>query len=229
MARKWIVAVVLGTLLLTSVVSSFIGTVDGFEYQFESIWLGYNGTNGTPPPPPAYPFILMLICAAVLDIAITTILLIYLSRARSQIFSKRFLKTVGGIDKMIWESAVPPCLCAIVTVVVYLILGRTNYWDLMFHAVLGKLYVISLFTTLNGRAELAAEHASPNNDRLTSIVRVDMIAAASSGLTTPSALENADSILMTDQSSKIEDVNCSTLTIPSLANSFPNYATSRNL
>lgn len=76
---------------------------------------------------------------------------------------------------LIWEAAVPPCVCAILTVVTYLTLVspepppnlhlnnpiflpllmdylmnqvNENYWDLMFQAILGKLYVISLFVTL---------------------------------------------------------------------------------
>lgn len=197
MERRWTVIAVLGTLLLTSIISSFLGTIDVLKYKFESSWTSYNGTSGPPPPPPAYAFILMLVSAAVLDILITAILLIYLTRARSQIFSKRFRKTIRGLDRLIWESAVPPCLCAILTVIIYLKLGHLNYWDLMFHAVLGKLYVMSLFITLNGRAKLAAEHMSPRNDRLTSMIHVDITAAQSSGsgsgLTTPSALENGQS------------------------------------
>ena len=67
---------------------------------------------------------------------------------------------------MIWEAALPPCVCAILTVVTYLTLVQSlsytfdnpfelwclqvddNYWDLTFQAILGKLYVISLFVTL---------------------------------------------------------------------------------
>lgn len=75
-----------------------------------------------------------------------------------------------------WEAAVPPCLCAIVALVTYVTLVRLfalldsliavilshwltycicgfvqlekNWWETMFQAVLGKLYVISLLATL---------------------------------------------------------------------------------
>lgn len=69
-----------------------------------------------------------------------------------------------------WEAAVPPCACAVVAVATYVALVsliywtnlhsitaqtlftcvqlNSNYWDLTFQSILGKLYVISLYVTL---------------------------------------------------------------------------------
>ena len=94
--------------------------------------------------------------------------LIYLSRAKANVYSSRFRRVMRKLVIMVWEAAVPPCVCAVLVVVTYLTLvrhfsifliapethGRSqvnkNYWDLMFQAILGKLYVISLFVTLYG-------------------------------------------------------------------------------
>ncbi|KAN0109842.1 hypothetical protein V8E52_008948 [Russula decolorans] len=55
-----------------------------------------------------------------------------------------------------WESAVPPCTCAIATLIVCALSAPViSSWGLMLQTVLGKLYLISLFVTLEGRAQLA--------------------------------------------------------------------------
>lgn len=76
-----------------------------------------------------------------------------------------------------WEAAIPPCACAVTALVTYFTLVNVNYWDLTFQAILGKLYVISLFVTLcvscsslvitprlnaksrNGRADIDAQRS----------------------------------------------------------------------
>ncbi|OJT01994.1 hypothetical protein TRAPUB_7528 [Trametes pubescens] len=68
--------------------------------------------------------------------------------------SHKMLQILKKLTVMIWEAALPPCICAVLTVLTYLTLVDKNYWDLTFQAILGKLYVISLFVTLNGRADL---------------------------------------------------------------------------
>lgn len=149
--RRWSVLVFLSLILLASIISSIIVTVETFQIQFTVL------TAATPVPalPLNVEFILSLTSSAVLDVAVTGILLIYLARSRPSVISSRFRMIMRRLTILVWEAAVPPCACAIVTTVTYATLVNYNYWDLAFQAVLGKLYVISLFVTLNGRAELA--------------------------------------------------------------------------
>ena len=49
---------------------------------------------------------------------------------------------------IVWEAALPPCVCAFVAMITYISLSRTSQWNLMFQVVLGQLYVISFFITL---------------------------------------------------------------------------------
>jgi len=58
---------------------------------------------------------------------------------------------------MTWESAFPPCACAIAALIACVVGAPfISYWAVMLQTVLGKLYLISLFVTLEGRAKLAA-------------------------------------------------------------------------
>ncbi|KAI0029776.1 hypothetical protein K488DRAFT_88403 [Vararia minispora EC-137] len=58
---------------------------------------------------------------------------------------------------VVWEAAVPPTACAMVSVVMYIFLRNTNFWDLTFQSVIGKLYVMSLLITLCARASISLE------------------------------------------------------------------------
>jgi len=182
---------------LTAIVSSIFITTNTFQFNYKVSWEDY---SGVPTAKPDFAFILTLSSSSLLDVAISSILLVYLSRAKTEVYSTRFHKKIKKLNRIIWEAAAPPAVCAIVTVIVYVTLSHIDYWDLMFQAILGKLYVMSLLVTLNGRAEMATEGASPGNDRLTSIawvtstpVRVDVVGGLHSSQTssgTPSALEN---------------------------------------
>ncbi|ETW85086.1 hypothetical protein HETIRDRAFT_448320 [Heterobasidion irregulare TC 32-1] len=96
---------------------------------------------------------------AFLDVAVTGILLTFLLRSRADIYSKRFRRVVTRLMIVAWEAAIPPCACAVTALVTYFTLVNVNYWDLTFQAILGKLYVISLFVTLNGRADIDAQRS----------------------------------------------------------------------
>ncbi|TFY53248.1 hypothetical protein EVG20_g10204 [Dentipellis fragilis] len=100
------------------------------------------GPNALPPQKlvVSTPFILSLILPACLDIAVTAILLTFLLRSRANVYTRQFRRS------------------------------NRNFWDLTFQAILGKLYVISLFVTLNGRADItAAQHARSHFPTLTSV------------------------------------------------------------
>ncbi|KAK7676223.1 hypothetical protein QCA50_020802 [Cerrena zonata] len=164
--KSWITLVPLSMILLASAISSIIVTVETFEVNFVAL---VEDIDKLPKIKPDVTFILALTSSAVLDVIVTSILLIYLSRAKANVYSSRFRRVMRKLVIMVWEAAVPPCVCAILAVVTYLTLVNKNYWDLMFQAILGKLYVISLFVTLNGRAALAMENADTTPQPLTSL------------------------------------------------------------
>ncbi|KDQ52040.1 hypothetical protein JAAARDRAFT_73318 [Jaapia argillacea MUCL 33604] len=119
-----------------------------------------------PPPPPGESpmanfsvpiipsYVMSLMFPAILDVCVTTILLIFLLRAQSSIYTREFRRVVRRLIIISWEAALPPCACALVTVVLYMLECQYSYWSFFAQGVLGKLYVVSLFVTLNGRARL---------------------------------------------------------------------------
>ncbi|KAH9939435.1 hypothetical protein B0H21DRAFT_756903 [Amylocystis lapponica] len=158
--RGWPILTLLSLLLLASVISSIIVTVETFQIQFTVL----PTTSPMPELPSQREFrtvILSLTSSAVLDVAVTSILLTYLAQSKPSVISSRFRRIMKRLTILVWEAAVPPCVCAIITAVTYCTSVNHNYWDLAFQSMLGKLYVISLFVTLNGRAELRNVPAVP--------------------------------------------------------------------
>ncbi|KAI9433846.1 hypothetical protein H4582DRAFT_2081538 [Lactarius indigo] len=73
-----------------------------------------------------------------------------------------------------WESAIPPCTCALAALIAC-IRGApfVSYWAVLLQTILGKLYVISLFVTLEGRAKLADVANLTHFPTLTNTSRLD--------------------------------------------------------
>ncbi|KAI0695564.1 hypothetical protein C8T65DRAFT_664982 [Cerioporus squamosus] len=152
--RNFYVLASLTLLLLAQIAASVVVTVQTFQFHFGIVPQSEVEAGPLPKVPVNSVFVLSLTCSAVLDVLVTGILLTFLARSKQHVTSSRFRRILRRLTVLIWEAALPPCICAILTVVTYLTLVNENYWDLTFQAVLGKLYVISLFVTLNGRAEL---------------------------------------------------------------------------
>ncbi|KAI0806680.1 hypothetical protein C8Q74DRAFT_1362292 [Fomes fomentarius] len=155
------VLVILVILLLASVLAGLVNTVQTFRVHFGIVPDAEVEAGPLPKVPISAIFVLSLTSSAVLDVLLTGIPQYSVVSASSPhvpgaIQAKRhFLKQVlRRLTVLIWEAALPPCICAVMTVVMYLTMVNENYWDLAFQSILGKLYVISLFVTLNGRAEL---------------------------------------------------------------------------
>ncbi|EMD34273.1 hypothetical protein CERSUDRAFT_86389 [Gelatoporia subvermispora B] len=149
--KNWFILVSLSLFLVTATISSILVTVETVGFRFILIT---DPTVAPPKIPPDPRFILALVSSAVLDVAVTGILLTFLSRSKQHVLTSRVRRILKRLTILIWEAALPPCVCAIMTTITYLALVNNNYWDLTFQAILGKLYVISLFVTLNGRSEL---------------------------------------------------------------------------
>ncbi|KAI0823835.1 hypothetical protein BC628DRAFT_1411332 [Trametes gibbosa] len=146
--RNSAVLATLATLLLAQLVASTVVTVQTFRVHFGVVPQA-EVEAGPLPKVPVCPVSLGL-----LDVLVTSILLTFLARSKQSVTSSRFRRILRRLTVLIWEAALPPCICAILTVLTYLTMVDENYWDLTFQAILGKLYVISLFVTLNGRADL---------------------------------------------------------------------------
>ncbi|KZT22034.1 hypothetical protein NEOLEDRAFT_710179 [Neolentinus lepideus HHB14362 ss-1] len=150
--KRWTVLVPLSALLMLTTIMSIIVTANVFKVDFTKPL--------TPPAGPAaripvdITFVTSITGAAVLDVILTIILSIYLLHSRSSAITPRFRSIITKLIIIAWEAALLPSVCAITTVVTYMKLVDYNFWDLFFQAVLGKFYVISLFVTLNGRADL---------------------------------------------------------------------------
>jgi len=100
-------------------------------------------------------FLASLIIPVVLDTVLTLLLLIRLIKLRSSTYTHRFRKILHSITMLTWETAVPPWLCAILSVGLYRDGIEPDFWYKPFRDVLGKLYIIALLVTLNSRAYLS--------------------------------------------------------------------------
>ncbi|KAA1475906.1 hypothetical protein DENSPDRAFT_452498 [Dentipellis sp. KUC8613] len=180
--RRHIILIPFTAALLGSLGTSIAVTTLIVNFNF----LVAYGPNARPPQKLVVttPFILSLILPACLDIAVTAILLTFLLRSRANVYTKQFRRILSRLMIIAWEAFLPPCACAVTAVITYLTLSNRNFWDLTFQAILGKLYVISLFVTLNGRADItAAQHARSHFPTLTSVgMSVAGMSGVSSGL-----------------------------------------------
>ncbi|KLO13114.1 hypothetical protein SCHPADRAFT_890298 [Schizopora paradoxa] len=102
------------------------------------------------------PVVLFYAFAACLDVCVTSIMMFYLTRARSQALSRTTNAMIRRLMFSIWEAALPPAVCATVAMVVYLTRNSHDYWIVFLQGILGKLYVISLFAVLNARSKIKA-------------------------------------------------------------------------
>ncbi|KAH8106414.1 hypothetical protein DFH11DRAFT_1237358 [Phellopilus nigrolimitatus] len=93
-------------------------------------------------------YILSLILPTMLDVLLTGILFTYFFRSRNIVISRHFRKILSSLMVVIWEAALPPCVCSIITTIMYFDKRQSSFWNLMFQEVLGQLYVISFFVTV---------------------------------------------------------------------------------
>lgn len=101
-----------------------------------------------------WPYMTSLLLPSVLDLALTGILLHYLTRAMKRVYSPHKRKSVSRLVNVVWQSALPPTLCAICTFVLYFLFTGTSqmavqFWFPVVQAMIGKLYILSLFYMIN--------------------------------------------------------------------------------
>ncbi|KAH9978521.1 hypothetical protein BJV74DRAFT_136552 [Russula compacta] len=151
LGRRWFVALPLVLLVIGTVITTIYVAVILFLLQFQSAETQTMSLHTF-----FTCFVLSLAFSAAIDIAVTSILLVFLFRSRSKVYTRRFRKVLSQLIAVTWESAIPPCSCAIAALITC-VAGApfVSYWAVMLQVILGKLYLISLFVTLEGRATLA--------------------------------------------------------------------------
>ncbi|KAI0042394.1 hypothetical protein FA95DRAFT_580386 [Auriscalpium vulgare] len=130
--------------LVASVALNIATTVHLFTFMLEEgIWI---------------PYLFSLILPACLDVSITAILLTFLVRSLRHAYADHVRRVIYRLMLICWEAMLPPTLCAIAILVMYIIWqihATIQTWVPAVQGILGKLQVISLFFYLNGRIEIA--------------------------------------------------------------------------
>ncbi|KAI9435744.1 hypothetical protein H4582DRAFT_620317 [Lactarius indigo] len=117
-------------------------------------------TRGPVTSPPktdiSWPFLVSVLLPSVLDLTLTAILLHYLIRTMKQVYAAQARKKISRLVNIVWQSALPPTLCAICVTVLYIQYttvpqSEMPFWFPVIQAMIGKLYVLSLLYTVNAQ------------------------------------------------------------------------------
>ncbi|KAH9021107.1 hypothetical protein EDB83DRAFT_2320525 [Lactarius deliciosus] len=105
-----------------------------------------------------WPFVACLAVPAALDVVITSILLYSLTKFLRRIHTEQLRGRIMRFIIVVWQAAIPPGLCAVALVIKYMVFtethpGQQQKWYGTIQAMLGKLYILSLFYTLNNRMD----------------------------------------------------------------------------
>jgi hypothetical protein len=138
-------------LLVASIVMSLWSTVSLIEYASSvqakdpGHWIGSS-----------WLYLISTILPSVLDLSLTGILLRYLTRTMKQVYAPHSRKQISRLANLVWQSALPPTLCTVCVCVIYVQFGISHqedleYWPKVIQAMIGKLYVLSLFYMINAQ------------------------------------------------------------------------------
>jgi len=101
-------------------------------------------------------YLTSILLPSVLDLSLTGISLLYLTRTMKQVYAPRTRKRISRLANVVWRSALLPTLCTICLCVVYVQFRAAHqenlkYWPKVIQAAIGKLYVLSLFYLINAQ------------------------------------------------------------------------------
>ncbi|KAI9448974.1 hypothetical protein BJY52DRAFT_293564 [Lactarius psammicola] len=101
-----------------------------------------------------WPYLMTILLPSVLDLALTGILLYHLTRTMKRVYAAHKRKRVFRLANIVWQSALPPTVCAICMCAMYIRFGiapqkELQMWLSVVQAMVGKLYVLSLFYMVN--------------------------------------------------------------------------------
>jgi len=116
--------------------------------------------------------------SAILDIINTSIRVYHLRNLLKQAHTERLRKRIIRLIVIGWRAAVPPTVCVIAYVIIYLLFtnllpGTGDYWFIAIESLLGKLYVISFFFILNNRVSFGFESSASYIPTLTEAMMGD--------------------------------------------------------
>ncbi|KAI9448970.1 hypothetical protein BJY52DRAFT_1216092 [Lactarius psammicola] len=103
-----------------------------------------------------WPFLISVLLPSVLDLTLSAILLHYLTRAMKQVYAAHTRRRISRLVNIIWQSALPPTLCAVCMSVFYIRYttvpqGDLPFWFPVIQAMIGKLYVLSFLYMVNSQ------------------------------------------------------------------------------
>ncbi|KAH9068032.1 hypothetical protein EDB83DRAFT_2519151 [Lactarius deliciosus] len=104
----------------------------------------------------SWPFLMSVLLPSVLDVALTIILLHYLTRSMKQVYAAHTRKRISRLVNIVWRSALPPTLCAICIAVLFIQYttapqSESPSWLPVIQAMIGKLYILSLLHMVNAQ------------------------------------------------------------------------------
>ncbi|KAH9034533.1 hypothetical protein EDB84DRAFT_1578166 [Lactarius hengduanensis] len=98
----------------------------------------------------SWPYLMSILLPLVLDLTLTGILLYYLTRTAKRVYAVHKRRRIFRLANIVWQSALPPTLCAVCVFALYFRFAIAPervlaFWVPVIQATIGKLYVISLF------------------------------------------------------------------------------------
>ncbi|KAN0136622.1 hypothetical protein V8E53_005669 [Lactarius tabidus] len=104
----------------------------------------------------SWPFLMSVLLPSVLDLILSGILLRHLTRTMKQVYAAHTRKQISRLMNIVWQSALPPTLCAICVSVLYIQYTtvrqtQLQLWMPVVQQMIGKLYVLSLFYMINSQ------------------------------------------------------------------------------
>ncbi|KAI9448980.1 hypothetical protein BJY52DRAFT_1364182 [Lactarius psammicola] len=104
----------------------------------------------------SWPFLMSLLLPSVLDLILSGILLHYLTRTMKQVYAAHKRRRLSRLVNIVWQSALPPSVCAVTVSVLYIQYTTTRpnqlqLWMPVVQQMIGKLYVLSLFYVINAQ------------------------------------------------------------------------------
>ncbi|KAH8998410.1 hypothetical protein EDB92DRAFT_2017365 [Lactarius akahatsu] len=146
-------------LLLGSVALAIFDTLDLFLTRFGE------GIPGRPLV--MWTFLLYSASSSILDIILSSILFYYLTQSRKRIYVDHTVQWISRHIVVVWQSVIPPTVCTLGISILYgvthhLYPGPGLMWYPTLQAVIGKLYVLSYFYTINSRTQLVSEQEQPS-------------------------------------------------------------------
>ncbi|KAH9175778.1 hypothetical protein EDB89DRAFT_283804 [Lactarius sanguifluus] len=116
----------------------------------------------------SWPFLMSVLLPSVLDLILSGILLHYLTRTMKQVYAPRTRRRISRLVNVVWQSALPPTLCAVCLSALYIQYATSRQkqlqlWMPVIQQMIGKLYVLSLLYMTN-------VHPLGPDERLTTII-----------------------------------------------------------